>query len=207
MVRINLLPEEYRPKNTNPGSDLPINQILLGVNALLLFLFIIFSALSLTRVVQDRILTNRLGQLQQEQSRLSSLRTEISQLKQGNSFFDGLAQREFFWSEKLNLLSDLLVPGIWFRQIMLDDKTNITVGAGNKTGGTRRLIMHGTAVSVTHEEMAVITELIRGLKADKRFFAEFRNIELESVLRRKIGPVEVMDFTLVCLFKDGENQP
>lgn len=49
--------------------------------------------------------------------------------------------------------------------------------------------------------MGAIGNFVRNLKLNKEFFQHFSGIELEGVLRRQIATVEVMDFTLICLFK------
>ena len=90
---------------------------------------------------------------------------------------------------------ELEVPGVKKEDIKISVKDNV-------------LKIEGEKKSKRDEEQSkyftterIYGEFVRNLKLDKEFFQHFSGIELEGVLRRQIGPVEVMDFTLLCSFK------
>ena len=90
--------------------------------------------------------------------------------------------------------------GIWLRKLSLE-KEAAAQDALAGVPGKRFLKLEATAVSVNHDEMGIIGNFVRKLKLNKEFFQHFQGIEVEGVLRRQIVAVEVMDFTLICLFK------
>jgi hypothetical protein len=68
------------------------------------------------------------------------------------------------------------------------------------------LVLQGSAVSQSPgEEAAVVGKFMESLRNSKDFFADFEDIKLSSIQRKKLGAIEVMDFTVVCYFKKGRN--
>ena len=66
------------------------------------------------------------------------------------------------------------------------------------------LVLKGTAVSPSPgEETAVVGKFIESLRDNKDFFADFQDIKVTTIERKKLGQIEVMDFTIVCYFKEG----
>jgi len=202
MITINLLPEAYK-QQTKPGKQkIPITLILLSANTLLLALLLVVTAVNVYRTITLKALKARLVTLAPEQQKITTIKQRIENFKTTNALFAPLVKREFLWSKTLNKLSDLLIPGVWFRSLSVERKiVNKTENFVTTDVTIEYLILMGTAVSVGEDEMAIIGEFIRKLKSDTDFIKHFENIELESVLRRKIATVEVMDFTLTCYFK------
>ncbi len=202
MIEINLLPEAYKAKKEQKQSKIPINLILLSINAVLLAIFLIITAINVGRSITLHALNTQLKGLAPEQQKIISIQHKTVNLRATNALFSHLVTNRFLWSKKLNLLSDLIIPGIWLRKLSLEKEAASrvqvpSVGAQeNKT-----LKFEATAVSVAHDEMGVIGKFVRNLKLNKEFFQHFKVIELEGVLRRQIATVEVMDFTLICVFK------
>lgn len=202
MIEINLLPEAYKAKKEEKQLKIPINLILLSINAVLLAIFLISTAVNVGRSITLHALDTRLKGLAPEQQKIISIQHKTINLKATNAIFSPLVTNRFLWSKKLNLLSDLIIPGIWLRQLSLEKKAAAQVQAlAGVSQGNKFLKFKATAVSVAHDEMGVIGRFVRNLKLNKEFFQHFKVIELEGVLRRQIATVEVMDFTLICLFK------
>ncbi|MFH1093810.1 MAG: hypothetical protein V1739_06630 [Candidatus Omnitrophota bacterium] len=198
MIEINLLPEIYRAKKEERQQLIPLNLILLSINAMLLAIFLIITAINVGRSITLHALDTRLKGLAPEQQKIISIQQKTVNLKKTNALFSPLVKNRSLWSKKLNLLSDLIIPGIWLRQLSLE-KEAVAQAAGPQ--GKKNLKIEATAVSVIHDEMGAIGNFVRNLKLNKEFFQHFSGIELEGVLRRQIATVEVMDFTLICLFK------
>ena len=64
-------------------------------------------------------------------------------------------------------------------------------------------MLEGTVVSLRGDELAMIGRFIRRLKENQHFFSDFQGVEVESTKRRAIQEIEVMDFKLVCSFREG----
>lgn len=204
MIEINLLPEVYKVKKQEKHQKFPVNLILLSLNALLLAVFLIITALNVGRSITLHALNTRLKGLAPEQQKIISMQHKTANLKTTNALFSSWATNRFLWSKKLNLLSDIIMPGIWLRQLSLGKEAVAQAQPQVQTGlvqGKKFLKIEASAVSVAHDEMGVIGNFVRNLKLNKEFFQDFKGIELEGVLRRQIATVEVMDFTLICLFK------
>ncbi|MCK4993504.1 MAG: hypothetical protein KAS13_00480 [Candidatus Omnitrophica bacterium] len=202
MIEINLLPEAYKAKKVEKHQKLPVNLILLSINAVLLAVFLIITALNVGRSITLHALNTRLKGLAPEQQKIISIQHKTANLKTTNALFSSWTTNRFLWSKKLNLLSDIIMPGIWLKKLSLGKKT--VTQAQVQTGltqGNKFLKLEATAVSVAHDEMGIIGNFVRNLKLNKEFFQDFKGIELEGVLRRQIATVEVMDFTLIFLFK------
>lgn len=206
MIEINLVPADLR-KQTQEGiaQKIPVNLILLSANAALLVVFLIVTALNVYWTVSLNALKTRIGGLVCEQQKIAAINQKIKSLKEINAAFSPALKPGLLWSEILKKLSDLTIPGIWLRVLSTEQK--IIPAAKNMAATdsfSQYLILEGSAVAPGKDEMAVIGEYIRNLKSDSNFIKYFRNIELESVLRRKIALTEVMDFTLLCHFKKKE---
>jgi Tfp pilus assembly protein PilN len=193
MIEINLLPEEYMVSRKVQQNAVPVTLILLGLNAVLLSCLFIVTAVNLSRSITLNALNTRLEGFSAEQQKIIAIQQKIANLKSTNAIFSPLVTNRFLWSKKLNHLSDLVLPGIWFRNLALEK----TVPAGL----SRVLKIDLSVVSVAHDEMSIVGEFIRHLKTDDDFFKDFQNIELQSFLQRQIASAEVMDCTLLCSFK------
>ena len=202
MIEINLLPEAYKIKKEAKYEHIPVNLILLSTNAVLLAIFLIITAVNVGRSITLHALDTSLKGLAPEQQKIISIQHKTLNLKTTNALFSSLVTNKFLWAKKMNMLSDLIIPGIWLRQLSLEkeaaDQTQTAVGLSH---GNRSMKLAATAVSVDHDEMGTIGNFVRNLKLNKEFFEDFKGIELEGVLRRQIATVEVMDFTLICFFK------
>ena len=209
MIEINLLSDELKQTRAQRLRDkkFPVTLILLSLNGVLFSVLLIVSSVSIARFTTLRALETRLRGLAPEQQKIMGIIKSSSDLKSKNAFYNQLSSEGFLWSETLNKLSGLIVPGIWFRQMqMLEPRVASTTGApgkGVEPPPPRVLKVSATAVSVAGDEMAVINEFIKKVKEDTAFMKHFKNIELESVMRRQISSVDVMDFTLLCSFNES----
>ena len=135
MIEINLLPEELRYRKTDFIKDLNIemgNLKIIGASVLagvLILLIVIPSLGSVIRKAQFRRLSIKEQALSQSASPIEDLNDKIALMKT----IDFLTKREFLWAKKLDELSDLVLPGIWFTRII--------------TSGDGRLMIEGSVIS------------------------------------------------------------
>ncbi|MDD5747058.1 MAG: hypothetical protein PHO30_07345 [Candidatus Omnitrophica bacterium] len=207
MIEINLLPEELRVvRKTEPSQAVPVTLILLVLNAVLFSALLIVTAVNINRSFTLGALETRLKGLSGEQLKITAIRQKIANLKSTNALFSPLVSDRFLWAKKLNRLGDLVIPGVWFRSVSFEKSAPDVVVPSVKSktpapAAKRCLKICVSVISFSHDEMTLVGNFMRNLKTDEEFFKDFQNIELESVVRRQIAAVEIMDCTLLCMFK------
>ena len=192
MIEINLLPENLRKKNQFQFDlDLQAASVrLIGGGALLgalIVLIIFFSVGSSIRKAQVSRLIKREQDMAQQTSQAETISRDVSVLNAKMAALDEVTQRSFLWARKLNQLSDLVLPGIWFTRIYMD--------SGN------RLMVEGSVISKEEEAMASVGKFMKGLREDEAFFKDFTNVKLESVERQGLDKRDVVEFKVVLYFR------
>ena len=193
MIEINLLPEELRKKKSEPSFNLNMEAERLkfwisgGVVGILILIVMLLLAGSFIRKAQTEGLLAREKNFSSKFSQVDSVNKEIAVLKSKMSVLDQLTKRKFLWTEKLNQLSDLILPGIWFTHVYTDSEN--------------RLIIEGSVVSKSEEAMASVGKFMKNLKDDQQFFKDFKNIKLESVQRKNKEERDMVDFKIALYFQ------
>jgi hypothetical protein len=90
------------------------------------------------------------------------------------------------WAQKLNELSLHLPPGVWFNEILLNNK-NLTI--------------KGSVISLEKNEVVLVNKLLDDLKGHAEFAKDFSSFELSNVQNRTIGGYDIADFVLVGVLK------
>ncbi len=207
MIEINLLPLELREKKK---ISIPLQGIfktrLIFVVLGSLFLF------HLLLISLGGINARRLNSLKKTWAGLSFEREQLEQLKQELKEIDAriplieqLISKRILWSNKLNRLNDAIVTGVWLNELSLETKEEQAKGRparGKVSKGkvSKFLIIRGSCASRTKDEPALIGRFMQNLKDDPSFSADFAEIELGPIKKRKILQTEVMDFHLICRF-------
>lgn len=192
MIEINLLPEEMRrQKKSYFKFDLAdiarVKFLAGGIFAGVMALLVIIPALGANiRGRQILALLEKEKNLMPQKTNVEAINNEIAVLKVKLSALDDITKRRFLWSRKLNELSDLVLPGIWFNRIGAELDNNLTI--------------EGSVISKNEEAMASVGKFIKNIKDDKLFFGDFSDIKLESVQRENIDKRDVVEFTIVLYF-------
>ena len=192
MIEINLLPGNLRKKKQFQFNlDLQANSVrLIGGGAILgvlIVLIIFFSVGASIRKAQVSRLIKREQAMAQQTSQAETISRDVSILNAKMAALDEITQRSFLWAEKLNQLSDLILPGIWFTRIYMD--------SGN------RLMVEGSVISKKEEAMASVGKFMKDLREDEAFFKDFTNVKLESVERQSLDNRDVVEFKIVLYFR------
>lgn len=193
MIEINLLPEELRKKKSEPVFNLNMESEKLrflaigGTAGILVLIVIALFFISFIRGAQINRLLAKERNFSDRLSKIDSVNKEITVLKTKMGVLDQLTKRKFLWAEKINQLSDLVLPGIWFTRVYTDLES--------------RLIIEGSVISKSEEAMAFVGKFMKNIKDDQRFFADFKNIKLESVQRRNKDERDVVDFKISLYFQ------
>ncbi|MCM8813454.1 MAG: hypothetical protein NC924_05920 [Candidatus Omnitrophica bacterium] len=202
MITINLLPPEYKQRQAAARKQVPLNLLLLSISAVLLVLVLIISALNINNAFALKAVSGRLGDLTAQNAAVTEVRRKLESLRATTALFEPLRKPPFYWSEKMNLLSNAMIPGVWLRLLTLEKKM-ISDASSGATNAIAYLKIEGTAYAAGGKEMSVISEVVRNLRAQETFVRDFKKLDVEGFLRREIGGIEVMDFTVICYFKEG----
>ncbi len=220
MLEINLLPEEFRKKK----SRFAMPQI--NVSSLPLFIgaVILLVSLHIILLVMININKNVYAKMSKEWELSEPLKNSVELIRRANvttannvRAIEDLMAKKILWFEKLNELSDLITPGVWYTRLTIDEKTVLIEsvprlgqkklqGGGRGARGKKQeisyLVIEGEVSATYGEELAIIGKYIDGLKRDKAFFSDFSNIELDSTKLHTILDNDVMHFSINCYFKE-----
>lgn len=211
MIELNLLPVQFRKKKPNPLlerfphltkaplqfiSQFPLRLIgMVGGGA--------FLGLYTLAVLGILVNQQRLNSLKREWERIKPERERVDQLAKEYAELEAVEKAvqsindHFSWSRKLQTLSNAMVRGVWLRELSLGERHR------EMARPEKLLILIGTAASAKGDQTAVVGRFIRSLKENKEFFTDFVNVELESIKRRSIQSLDVMDFKVICTFREG----
>lgn len=206
MIEINLLPKELRIYS----GIFRINKefCILAAGVLAFFLLGFFLMLGAVTGAQGFALTK----LEKELKNLETSRRELRDIKTHLRFLQGqISAAEkmlipaFFWSQKMNDISDLLPPGVWLTQMELEHR-RVTGSQGEILSEGSLLMIHGRVYSKEKDEAAIVGKYISALKAKKGFSKDFEDIRLENVQTRGLGQIQAAEFVLACPLKPQERQ-
>jgi Tfp pilus assembly protein PilN len=193
MIEINLLPEELRKKKSESAFNFNMEAeklkflAICGTAGILILIIMALVLGSFIRKSQINKLLAKEKNFSEKLSRIDAVNKEIAILKAKMTVLDQLTNRKFLWAEKLNQLSDLVLPGIWFTRVYTDSES--------------RLIIEGSVISKSEEAMASVGKFMKSVKDDQEFFRDFRNIKLESVQRKSKEERDVVDFKISLYFQ------
>jgi len=200
MIRINLLPEELKGRagirnpeeggaaeKTTPGAREKVIIYSLGV-VLALFIagHLYLSAAAFSKNRQLVLLNRKWLGLAPQKKELDAFNRKFSSASQGSAFLSELVRKRVLWAPKLNSLSLDLPSGVWFNDILVDEKG---------------MVIQGSVVSLRKEELGLINKLLDSLKADRGFSSDFTVLELNNVQKRSFGGYDIADFTVTGSLK------
>ncbi len=185
MITINLLPKEF--KRVEHKIALPNKVYIVKGVVVLLLLHIILFLSGVAKKVQVISLRNTWVQLEPDSKKYGAIKTEVKEMEAKVGSVKDFLSRKASFTELFSSLMAVLPNGIWLERFSFSD------GSG--------LIIQGSVISLTQNEMSIISKFLQGLKSNKVFSSLFSRIELDSVQRRTIKTYDVVDFVLVGALK------
>ena len=193
MIEINLLAENLRKEKKKLNINIPtfpqkkIFKVLIGTAGILIIIHVLLTSTLVVKKI-------RLLRLTKHWEEIKPIKQEIDILKKDMNFAEDKIQAieqlttktKIIWSEKFNLISNVIPDGVWLRRIFVSGQD---------------LEIEGSAVSKSGEEMIAVGKFANNLKKEDRFYFDFKDIEVTSIKRRKIGSVEIVDFIIVASLK------
>lgn len=188
MIDINLVPPHLRKQRKSRvlGTiNIPLEIIIGCGGGLLLLLGVIHIGLLLVNVgklAHHKSLKYQWEGMRAERESVDSVVNKMKIFRGKYMALKNISKKgELSWAQKLNLLSDNLPRGMWFRKIALNDEI---------------LFIEGSAISKGVSEIASVSRLIAQLKGSDDFMNDFTELELGSIQKRRIKNVEIADFVI-----------
>ncbi len=197
MIEINLLPLEQRKKPQLPLERIFKAKFIFVVLGILFVLHLLLNAVVAINAVRLNRYKRKWQGLSSEKAEIDKLKSELGKIDEKIPLIDQLISNRVGWSEKLNRVSDLLIPGIWLNEITLEQQK-----PNSKSETHTYLMIRGSAASQNKDEPALIGRFMQNLKDDPAFSVDFTEIELGPIKKRQIAQTEIMDFILICRFKE-----
>ncbi|MFH1678508.1 MAG: hypothetical protein ABH914_02685 [Candidatus Omnitrophota bacterium] len=184
MIEINLLPEEFKQQKKKQLFALQA-QLLWYIAPLFLGLLIIahlyFAGAFLFKTFQYKTLNNKWAQLGAQLQEVNEWKAQYKTSSQQAGKINKLLAQRVSVSDKMQVLVQTLLKGIWFNRLNFKNKQfNLT----------------GTVVSLKKDHMRLLNIFLSQLKEDNHFFKDFLRLELGRVNMRLIGAYSIMDFVL-----------
>ena len=193
MIDINLVPTHSREKRKSQflgKLNIPL-EIIIGCTAgLLMFLATIHILLLLMNVrnlAYHQILKNKWEAMASDKENVDTVISEMRAVQGKYKAIEEIVTKGgLSWAQKLNLLSDNLPRGMWFKKLALNEEM---------------LFIEGSAISRDTNEIINVHRLTASLKENKEFMEDLTDLELGSIQRRKIKNVEIADFVITMKLK------
>lgn len=193
MIDINLTPDNLRKQNASLlslSSKFPLEiavGILGGVLGLLVVTHVFLLTTNLFKVLQYKYLQQESTKIQAEKERVEKFINDMRMFQaKTKSIEDITSGKTMLWSEKLNIISDSIVKGLWLNRLELNDNA---------------FLIEGRALSRKNEQMINVHSFASNLKSNARFLEKFNELEQGSIQLQKVGETEVASFLITCHLK------
>lgn len=192
MIDINLLPAGARKQVSI--SSLSINipaEITLGVGGTFVILLVLVNILLAVfcgvKSYQLAAKKSEWAKMQPARKTIDDINKESGDLRNmlGN-ITKGMLSKHVGWSRRLNVLSDSVVKGMWFKRLTFDGKS---------------LLIEGYAVSKMQSDMTTVNTFLSNLRKDGGFMADVSAIDVNNVVKEKRGLVDVSKYSVTAKMK------
>lgn len=195
MLDINLIPLASRKKVKKSilpeGFQIPLEVIIglgAGVFGFIMLMNIVLLYLRFEKVRQYRELKKEWQSILPDKEKVDSVLNDMRQLQAEFKSIESIAPRNrVLWSQKLNIISDQLPHGVWFKRVVFN-KDNV-------------FMIEGSTIIKDSAELINVHRFASNLKKDPHFLEGLVNLELGSIQRRTIGHVDIADFLLTAKIK------
>ncbi len=195
MIDINVVPKQLRRKRKKtlfPGGFQIPKEIIFGMGGglvvLLIFVHIFLQVTIFVKLLQHQALKNEWNKILPSKENVDNVVGELRALQtQVDSIQKITNRKEVLWSQKLNIISDVLPRGVWLKKIALTEEM---------------LFIEGSAIIQKNNQTINIHAFATSLKKDKNFMTQLGDLEVGSIQSRKIQQLDVDDFVFKAKIKD-----
>ena len=184
MITINLLPKNLQ--RTERKITFAYKGYLVWAFVSLVSVHALLFSVALGTKVETLFLRGRLAKMAPASRDSSSRKAEIKELENKVSVLQKVLGRRVSMTDLFSALVAAVPRGLWLEHFNFSDDG---------------LVVQGTVVSKSGDEMTLIGKFLQDLKSSSAFATVFSRIELNSVQRRTIKMYDVVDFVLVGAYK------
>lgn len=214
MIEINLVPLEKRPKVRGQMILSPRRWAAISIGGLVL----VTALLGMGRIQTERVharLNAEWKEIQDSRAEWEALRSRIALLETQGEQMKRLRASGLRWAPRLQVLSEAVVPNLWFTQLSIEPpdakkeakeekeekklekkKSKGKVPAQKKSKRIHVLVQGVALVPSSGIEPSPISVYLQSLKKHPRFSQYFDSVEVKSVERQKFGTTDVSEFLL-----------
>lgn len=228
MIEFNLLPKDtkgIKVKKLALKVKLPKiapTPLIIAVISIVTLSQLTLGVLAITQRSRLIKLSTDFNEISSQEEMALALQKEANELSRKSSVVEVLTSGNLIWAKKLYDLNQAMIDGVWLTSLFLKEEepqegpsatiytqeitTPDTTPANLGPVVRQTIVLTGSVISPSPGgEPAIIGKFIESLRNNKGFFRDFGDIKLSSVQRKKLGEIEVMDFTIVCYFKSGRS--
>jgi len=135
MIKINLLPPEYRVVEKTPIGLFAVFLVLVIIACLA---GVVYAYLYIDLKAREGRLTKVRGErdrLRKEVARIDELRQKLTEYSRRQHVIMDIRSGRIYWSRKLDLLAQMTPKNIWFSSLKMEQKPPVESSAGRQDGG------------------------------------------------------------------------
>ena len=192
MIDINLLPTGVRKQValSSLSIDIP-SKISLGLGGTFIIV-LVFSNILLAGLYGFK--NYQLAAKKSEWTKMQPVRKSIDDINKEStdmrnklgSISKATLSKNVDWSKRLNILSDAVVKGMWFKRLSVDSKS---------------MLIEGYAVSKIQSDMTTVNNFVSNLKKEKDFIKDFTSIDINSIVKERRGLVDISKYSITAKMK------
>lgn len=124
MIEINLLPEEFRRKETVRITlpEIPIKRIVIIAGSVIVGLQLLLAAWVFYSQFETARLKKTIGSLKKETASIAHEKAEMQSIQARLKDIQALTDRKFYWSSLLSALSNSMSKGVWLRTLSVTEE-------------------------------------------------------------------------------------
>lgn len=180
MITINLLPKNLK-RVERKKVVFPYKALLMAIVAGLVLVHLLLLSVAALKKIQIASLKSNWSKMAPETKDSASVHKEINSLENKVKTIKEVVSRKASLTELLSSLNAAVPKGLWLDRFTFADQG---------------LVIQGSVVSLTQNEMTIIGKFLQDLRGAKTVSSVFPKIELSSVQRRTIRTFDVVDFVL-----------
>jgi Tfp pilus assembly protein PilN len=213
MIKIDLLPPDLKKKESFFSrvdlsafslQKLPVLGIIIVIAMAVVAIQAIVFLTGIAGSMRSKELAKKYEALMPALKEAEELKARADDITRRSSAIDELVSRRFAWAKLLNNLSDSVTDGIWLKELVYDERPGRDISARAQASSGKMpgsLAIAGYAAASGEQGTALVGKFIKSLKDNIEFYSNFSDIKLVSAKSDRVSNQEVMNFRIVCDFK------
>lgn len=200
MIRINLVPQDQQKTKKHQAieaifKDIPLEVSVGLVGGFLAFIFainILLQGIIFLGVGNTKRLEGVWQGMSAEREKVNKVTGDLDRLRQKFAAIENIKNSmKISWAQKLNIVSDAILPGIWLNRFAFDKD---------------KILIQGNSVSKRGDYLASINRFNTALKNEAVFMKGLKNIEVTSIERKTIEAGGLAGFVITATLDKNYEQ-